>query len=231
MSNGNDGQEPGPSKRRRVPPPEYYNYYSDSDSDSETEFDAEKHQNVLEEYNTADDPEDYRRRMVELSCRVTLIAERSPDTRNELLCALGSFIPGLSTDPRTLLEGPWDITPTDVPGLAEPAAFWQRDVEEAIRAQTSSSTVGLDLFIAGAPFMHLNNPKLTSWVVLGRVREATKPPGEPFVLSVFSGSEAPTPHVLLSPLCDQLPELPNVTRRPGKTHIMDAKSASFRAKW
>ncbi|XP_058056153.1 uncharacterized protein LOC131207552 [Anopheles bellator] len=131
-----------------------------------------------------------------------------------MVCVLEQMIPGLPRDPRAVLKMPWNITLQDVTGLPMPASFWQRDVKEAIARQTARPSTVLDLFVDWAPFKQLDNPKMLSWVVLGRVRDMdTGPPGKPFGLTVFCGSQAPTAQMLLGPLCQQLEPMTHVTPR------------------
>ncbi|XP_058064853.1 uncharacterized protein LOC131214502, partial [Anopheles bellator] len=132
----------------------------------------------------------------------------------QMICVLEQMIPGLPRDPRAVLKMPWNITLQDVTGLPMPASFWQRDVKEAIARQTARPSTVLDLFVDWAPFKQLDNPKMLSWVVLGRVRDTDSgPPGKPFGLTVFCGSQAPTAQMLLGPLCQQLEPMTHVTPR------------------
>ncbi|XP_058056162.1 uncharacterized protein LOC131207561 [Anopheles bellator] len=203
----NNGQ-PGPSSSRR--PLQFQAGYNDYHSDSDCE-----ELNALPLPATAFDYE----WLVDLYSQIEEVCERSPmqspsATFAQMICVLEQMIPGLPRDPRAVLKMPWNITLQDVTGLPMPASFWQRDVKEAIARQTARPSTVLDLFVDGAPFKQLSNPKMLSWVVPGRVRDMdTGPPGKPFGLTVFCGSRAPTAQMLLGPLCQQLEPMTHVTPR------------------
>ncbi|XP_052873358.1 uncharacterized protein LOC128278666 [Anopheles cruzii] len=196
--------EAGPSSTRRVRSIDrYYEYHSDSES----ELDADELEADRRVFNSAAEQE--RHTAAELTRHLTLITQQSPEHGSAMLkqtlCMLGPYFPGMPKDPRTALKGPWHIEPLEVDG----GLFWYRGFESGILENVASDTkeVKFDVHVGVAPLPQLTSPELKTWVIQARLHEATKPPGEPFVVAVFCGNSRPTCEELLGPFSEKAARL------------------------
>ncbi|XP_052863200.1 uncharacterized protein LOC128269836 [Anopheles cruzii] len=236
-----DEEKAGPSKRRlhpaQGPAPKsgptlrndgYYDYHSDSDpilSPVDLKADREQFLGATQEQ---------REIVVYLVCKSSLICEKSPKMVQQILCTLGSFFPGMVKDPRSVFQAPqWEIKPTNiVNGHGKVVgSFWHRGLEVGIRAQ-SPLTIDIKdieyyLHVAKVPLGQPARPTFQAWTVQAQLLDATREPGEPFVVSMLCGNSKPSAPVLLGPVCNEANQLRRNANVKPRAVLADAESRAL----
>ncbi|XP_058066410.1 uncharacterized protein LOC131216029 [Anopheles bellator] len=186
--------------------PEYYEYYSDE----EPELHGEKLEADRRVFNSVTEQE--RLTAKEFTRKATLITEEcgeeGPKMLKEILCVLGQYMPGLPKDPRTALEGfteSWDNEPIEMQG----GFYWHRGLEDGIRANktTDNKDLTFDIHVDEVPLPQFFKPEFAAWVILARLHEGSKPPGEPFAVGVFCGASTPRCEEFLEPFSEEAERL------------------------
>ncbi|XP_052859970.1 uncharacterized protein LOC128267214 [Anopheles cruzii] len=185
---------------------EYYDYHSDS----EPELDADELEADRRVFNSVTEEE--RQKARELTRRMVLIceqhAENGPKMLKQILCALGPLIPGLPKDPRTALEesiGPWSNESIEMQG----GVYWHRGFENGIRANraTDQKDLTFDIQVDEVSLEQMTKPTFLAWIIMARLHEGSKPPGEPFVVGVFCGDAEPHCEEFLGPFIEEAERL------------------------
>ncbi|XP_052873020.1 uncharacterized protein LOC128278347 [Anopheles cruzii] len=135
-------------------------------------------------------------------------AENGPKMLKQFLCALGPLIPGLPKDPRTALEesiGPWSNESIEMQG----GVYWHRGLENGIRANraTAKKDLTFDIQVDEVLLEQMTKPTFLAWIIMARLHEGSKPPGEPFVVGVFCGDAQPHCEEFLGPFIEEAERL------------------------